>query len=118
MRATVIGSGSWGTAFSRLLARRGHGVQVLSLTRDEAARLQATHENPHFLPGVRLPEEIRFAGMGDAELSDSELLVYAVPTQAVREVAKLGRAATSRTAPCSSRWRRGTRSARSSGPRR
>jgi glycerol-3-phosphate dehydrogenase len=32
MRATVIGSGSWGTAFGRLLIRRGHEVQVLTLT--------------------------------------------------------------------------------------
>jgi glycerol-3-phosphate dehydrogenase (NAD(P)+) len=88
MRVTVIGSGSWGCAFSRLLARRGHDVEVLALTREEASRLQTTHENPHFLPGVRLPDEIRFTGMGDAGLDGVELLVYAVPTQAIREVAR------------------------------
>ncbi len=32
MKVTVIGSGSWGCAFGRLLVRRGHDVQVL--TRD------------------------------------------------------------------------------------
>ena len=58
------------------------------MTREEAARLQATHENPHFLPGVHLPEQIRFTGMEDADLSGAGLLVYAVPTQAVREVAR------------------------------
>ena len=88
MRVTVIGSGSWGSAFSRLLVRRGHDVEVLALTREEATQLQATHENPHFLPGVRLPDEIRFTAMDDADLSGAELLVYAVPTQAVREVAR------------------------------
>ncbi len=88
MRATVIGSGSWGSAFARLLVRRGHDVEVLALTRDEAARLQATHENPHFLPGVHLPQEIRFVGMDDADVAPTELLVYAVPTQAVRGVAR------------------------------
>ncbi len=87
MRVTVIGSGSWGSGFARLLANRGHDVQVLALTRPEAVELEATHENPHFLPGVRLPESIRFLAMDDADLGDAELLVYAVPTQAVREVA-------------------------------
>ena len=88
MRATVIGSGSWGSGFARLLVRRGHTVEVLALTREEAAELQTTHENPHFLPGVHLPDEITFTGMDDADLAPAELLVYAVPTQAIREVAR------------------------------
>ena len=88
MRVSVVGSGSWGCGFARLLSRRGHDVQVLALTREEAARLEATHENPHFLPGVRLPDEITFVAMEDADLSRAELVVYAVPTQAVREVAR------------------------------
>lgn len=88
MDVCVIGSGSWGSAFSRLLARRGHSVEVLTLTRAEAAELVATHENPHFLPGVKLPAEIRFTAMEDADIAGRELLVYAVPTQVVREVAR------------------------------
>jgi glycerol-3-phosphate dehydrogenase (NAD(P)+) len=63
-------------------------VQVLTLTAEEAAQLSATHENPHFLPGVALPPEIRFVAMGDADISRAGLVVYAVPTQAVREVAR------------------------------
>ncbi len=88
MNVTVIGSGSWGSAFSRLLVRGGHDVQVLTLSREEATQLAAARENPHFLPGVRLPDELRFVAMEDADLSGSGLLVYAVPTQAVREVAR------------------------------
>jgi glycerol-3-phosphate dehydrogenase (NAD(P)+) len=88
VRVTVVGSGSWGSAFSRLLVRRGHDVQVLTLTREEAAQLNATHENPHFLPGLVIPADVRFAAMEDAELTGSGLVVYAVPTQAVRAVAR------------------------------
>ncbi len=87
MRVTVVGSGSWGSAFSRLLVRGGHDVQVLTLTRGEAAQLNATHENPHFLPGLVLPSEVRFVALEDAGLEGSGLIVYAVPTQAVRKVA-------------------------------
>ncbi|MGZ4198555.1 MAG: NAD(P)H-dependent glycerol-3-phosphate dehydrogenase [Thermoleophilia bacterium] len=86
MHVTVVGSGSWGTAFARLLWRNGHEVQVLTLTAAEATELNETHVNPHFLPGVELPPEIRFVGMAEASLDDAELVVYAVPTQVVREV--------------------------------
>jgi glycerol-3-phosphate dehydrogenase (NAD(P)+) len=88
VRVTVIGSGSWGSGFGRLLVKREHEVQVLTLTREEAARLAATRENPHFLPGVVLPDELRFVAMDEAGLADSDLVVYAVPTQAVRQVAR------------------------------
>jgi glycerol-3-phosphate dehydrogenase (NAD(P)+) len=88
VRIAVIGSGSWGSAFSRLLVRRGHRVHVLTMTRAEAAQLDATHDNPRFLPGVRLPAEISFVAMDDADISDAGLIVYAVPTQAVRQVAR------------------------------
>ena len=86
MRATVVGSGSWGTAFARLLWRNGHEVQVLTLTSAEAVELNSAHANPHFLPGVELSPEIRFVGMADAALEGCALVVYAVPTQVVREV--------------------------------
>jgi glycerol-3-phosphate dehydrogenase (NAD(P)+) len=88
MDVTVIGSGSWGSAFARLLARNGHAVQVLTMTAEEAAELQATHTNPRFLPGVDLPAAITFVGMDDAVLTGCELVVYVVPTQAVRAVAR------------------------------
>lgn len=87
MEATVVGSGSWGCAFARLLARRGHRVQVVTLTAAEAAMLAETRESAHFLPGVRLPDELVFVALDEADIGSAELIVYAVPTQAVREVA-------------------------------
>jgi glycerol-3-phosphate dehydrogenase (NAD(P)+) len=84
---TVIGSGSWGSAFARHLSRRGHRVQVLTMTAAEATELTERRENPAFLPGVRLPDDLSFRAMEDAEIGGAELIVYAVPTQAVREVA-------------------------------
>jgi glycerol-3-phosphate dehydrogenase (NAD(P)+) len=87
MDVTVVGSGSWGSAFARHLSRRAHRVQVLTLTADEARELTRKRENPSFLPGVRLPDDIAFRALGDADIGTAELVVYAVPTQAIREVA-------------------------------
>ena len=87
MQVTVIGSGSWGTAFSRLLCLNGHHVTVLTLTAEEAAELSERRVNEHFLPGVAIPAEIAFRAIGDADLKGADLVVYAVPTQATRQVA-------------------------------
>jgi glycerol-3-phosphate dehydrogenase (NAD(P)+) len=87
VQVTVIGSGSWGTAFARLLSRNGHSVTVLTLTSAEAAELTERRVNEHFLPGVAIPADIRFQAIADADLRGAELVVYAVPTQATRQVA-------------------------------
>jgi glycerol-3-phosphate dehydrogenase (NAD(P)+) len=87
VNVAVIGSGSWGSAFARHLSRRGHRVTVLTLTAAEAAELAERRENVAFLPGVRLPDDVRFAAMADADIAEAAIVVYAVPTQAVREVA-------------------------------
>jgi len=44
VRVTVIGSGSWGSAFARLLWRNGHEIQVLTLTSEEANRFWPLYE--------------------------------------------------------------------------
>jgi glycerol-3-phosphate dehydrogenase (NAD(P)+) len=87
VQVTIIGSGSWGTAFARLLSRNGHGVTVLTLTAQEAAELTERRVNEHFLPGVVIPANIQFRAIPDADLKGAELVVYAVPTQATRQVA-------------------------------
>ena len=88
MNVTIIGSGSWGCAFGRHLALRLHQVQVVTQTSTEATQLNRSHSNPHFLPDVALPAEMRFVDLENADLSDCELLVYAVPTQVMRQVAR------------------------------
>ena len=88
MNVTVIGSGSWGSAFARLLCGNDHTVQVVTVTGAEADELNASHANPRFLPGVVLPRELGFVGLDDADLDGSDLVAYVVPTQAVREVAR------------------------------
>lgn len=87
MQVTVVGSGSWGTAFGRLLCRVGHRVTIVTLTREEAVELDSRRTNDHFLPGVIIPDAIEFVAMADADLGGSELIVYAIPTQATRDVA-------------------------------
>ena len=54
-RAAVLGAGSWGTTFAKVLADAGCAV-TLHARRPELARpSRPTRENADYLPGVRLP---------------------------------------------------------------
>ncbi len=92
MRAAVLGGGSWGTAFARLLATAGH-VTVLWTRREAAARqLRTSQENVDYLPGVTLPAELRVTHSLPQALCNAETLFLAVPSFAMRAVARSCRA--------------------------
>ncbi|MDO5609417.1 MAG: NAD(P)H-dependent glycerol-3-phosphate dehydrogenase [Pseudomonadota bacterium] len=55
----VLGAGSWGTALAALLARQGHSVSLWGRDEDVAAAIDGRHENPRYLPGIPLPENLR-----------------------------------------------------------
>ena len=55
----VLGGGSWGTALAHLLAHAGHSVALLLRDTEQAAHINAHHENPRYLRGVPLHPGIR-----------------------------------------------------------
>src|SRR5438128_1787057 len=54
MRFLVVGAGSWGTAFSRVLLERGHEVVLACRTREQAEAIASTGRNPCYLRSVDL----------------------------------------------------------------
>lgn len=82
----VIGSGSWGTAQSILLASNGHDVTLWGRIEDGIQDINASRENKRFLPGVRIPENITITSDLDTAFARAEIAVLAVPAQALREV--------------------------------
>ena len=54
MRVTVVGGGSWGTAFSVLLRDHGHEVTLACRDAEQAAAIEATGRNPRYLSHVDL----------------------------------------------------------------
>ena len=84
----VIGGGSWGTAFTSLLARAGSEATLLVRDPEQAATMQATRHNPRYLPDLELSPAIEVSALGDGErIADAGLLVIAVPSRGAREVA-------------------------------
>ena len=56
MKIVVVGAGSWGTAFSWLLAEHGHDVTLACRDPDQARAIRATGRNPRYLRQVDLSE--------------------------------------------------------------
>lgn len=84
-RVAVLGAGSWGTAFGKVLADAGHDVLLWSRRPVLAVTIQAQRENPDYLPGLSLPDNLQATHDARTALAGAELVVIAVPAQTLRE---------------------------------
>lgn len=83
-RVTVMGSGSWGTAFSLVLCDAGQQVTLWARRPELAAKINARHCNPDYFPTIDLPESLRAEHDPDRAMADAEYVVLAVPAQSLR----------------------------------
>ncbi|MCW2573116.1 MAG: hypothetical protein JWO88_3174 [Frankiales bacterium] len=84
-RAAVLGTGSWGTAFGKVLADAGTDV-VLWARRDELAHaVRDSHENVDYLPGVVLPANLTATSDALEAVAGADFVVLAVPSQSLRD---------------------------------
>ena len=86
-RVVVVGGGSWGTAFSRLLADRGHEVTLACRDPEQARAINETGRNPRYLRIVDL-RGIPAAPLAEAPIADAEVVVVALPSRAFGEVVR------------------------------
>lgn len=83
-RVAVLGAGSWGTAFAKVLADAGCDVVVWARRAEIAAAIAERHHNDGYLPGVPLPERITATTVAAAALDGADVVVLAVPSQTLR----------------------------------
>jgi glycerol-3-phosphate dehydrogenase (NAD(P)+) len=81
----VLGAGSWGTALAALISRHGHRVVLWGRDADVVEAIDRRHENPHYLPGIALPQELRAGTDLAAVVRDADLVLVVVPSHAFAE---------------------------------
>ncbi len=81
----VIGGGAWGTTLALTAVRAGRTVKLWARDRDTVAAIDERHENPRYLPGIRLDHVPATESLAVALRADA--IVLAVPAQAIRAVA-------------------------------
>ena len=83
----VLGAGTWGMALARMLQLSGNEVTVWSALEREVEEFSATRRHPT-LPGMEIPEGIRFTKDIEEACRDKEILLFAVPSPFVRATAR------------------------------
>jgi glycerol-3-phosphate dehydrogenase (NAD(P)+) len=84
-RAAVFGTGTWGTAFALVLADAGTDVAMWGRRAELCEAVNRTRRNPDYLPDIELPDAVRATHDPAEAASGADLVVLAVPSQALRE---------------------------------
>ncbi|NEN06724.1 NAD(P)-dependent glycerol-3-phosphate dehydrogenase [Diaminobutyricibacter tongyongensis] len=84
-RVAVLGAGSWGTTFAKILADGGADV-VLWARRPELAReITEGRRNSDYLPGINLPRNLRSTSRLAEALTGAEHVYISIPSQTLRD---------------------------------
>ncbi len=83
----VLGAGSWGTALALLLGKKQVQVALWARDAELAEAIRRERQNPRYLPGFPLPPSVNPTSDIQQAVNDAEVLVFAVPAGALREVA-------------------------------
>jgi glycerol-3-phosphate dehydrogenase (NAD(P)+) len=84
LKIAVLGSGSWGTVFAKVLSDAGGDVVLWGRRRAIVDAINEGRRNPDYLPELVLPERLRAtADVADA-LDAASYVVLAVPAQTLR----------------------------------
>lgn len=84
-RATVFGSGSWGTAYAAILADAGCDVTIWSRRPEVADEINSTRRNGGYLPDLQLPDAVRATSDPREAAEGAQVAVLAVPSQTLRD---------------------------------
>ncbi|MGE5500118.1 MAG: NAD(P)H-dependent glycerol-3-phosphate dehydrogenase [Syntrophothermus sp.] len=88
MDISVIGAGGWGTTLAILLHLYGHRVTLWEYDKHYCKDLIKHRENKVYLPGVKIPDEMKITHELHEAYSNKHVIVLAVPSQFLRSVVK------------------------------
>jgi glycerol-3-phosphate dehydrogenase (NAD(P)+) len=82
---TVLGAGSWGTTMATIAAHRNPTL-LWARNEDDVRQINERHENPRYLSGFPLPENLRATADLAEAVGDADVLVVGIPSSSFREV--------------------------------
>ncbi|MFM7029813.1 MAG: NAD(P)H-dependent glycerol-3-phosphate dehydrogenase [Micrococcales bacterium] len=80
----VMGAGSWGTTFAKVLADGGNDVVLWARREDVVDEINEQHRNGDYLPGIDLPDCLTATLDPAAALEGAEQVYIAVPSSSLR----------------------------------
>jgi glycerol-3-phosphate dehydrogenase (NAD(P)+) len=83
-KLAVIGAGSWGTTFAKLLADGGAEVSLWARRQEVTDEINSSHRNGDYLPGVNLPSNLKASSDVAEVLAGASQVYISVPSQSLR----------------------------------
>jgi glycerol-3-phosphate dehydrogenase (NAD(P)+) len=83
-KAAVLGAGSWGTVFAKVLTDAGSDVALWARRPELAKSINATHENADYLKGLSLPDRLIATSDAAEALAGADIVALAIPSQTLR----------------------------------
>lgn len=83
-KVAVFGAGSWGTAFSIVLADAGNDVTIWARREEVAQTINDRRENAEYLPDIELPPQISATHDVEMAAQGADVVVLATPSQTLR----------------------------------
>jgi len=84
-RVAVLGAGSWGTTFAKILADGGSQVTIWARRPELAREISESKRNSDYLPGINLPRSLWSSSKLPEVLEGAEQVYLSVPSQSLRE---------------------------------
>ncbi len=84
-RVAVLGAGSWGTTFAKVLADGGADVALWARRPEIAREITQSKRNSDYLPGINLPRNLWASSRIPDVLDGAEIVFLSVPSQSLRE---------------------------------
>jgi glycerol-3-phosphate dehydrogenase (NAD(P)+) len=84
-RVAVLGAGSWGTTFAKVLADGGSDVALWARRAELAREISQSKRNSDYLPGINLPRNLWSSSRLPDVLDGAEIVFLSVPSQSLRE---------------------------------
>ncbi|MGX5679848.1 NAD(P)H-dependent glycerol-3-phosphate dehydrogenase [Schumannella luteola] len=84
-RVAVLGAGSWGTTFAKILADGGSTVAMWARRPELAREISQSNRNSDYLPGINLPRNVWASSRLPEALEGAEQVYLSVPSQSLRE---------------------------------
>ena len=83
-KIAVFSAGSWGTAFSLVLADAGNDVMLWGRREEVVEAINDRRENTDYLPGIELPPSVSASTDPEQVAAGAEVVVLTVPSQTLR----------------------------------
>ena len=85
VNVAVLGAGSWGTTFAKILADGGANVTLWARRPELASEINVARRNSDYLPGINLPSKVRAVSQLEQAVRGADHIFISVPSQSLRE---------------------------------